>query len=1029
MASIKRKRLLLGCSQARVLSLAAAGLVVFVPFVAPQSVRAASVAAVVAQNKVITGVVTDPDGEPIIGASITDLNQLGVGTITDAKGHFKLNVPAGTTIQVSFVGFTAQVFKVKDGTSTYNVTLREDQQSLNEVVVVGYGVQKKANLTGAVASINAEALANRPVSSVSAALAGTMPGVTSIQRSGEPGAQTGSITIRGRNTINAASPLVIVDGVPGSMNNIDPQDIESLSVLKDAASAAIYGVQAANGVILITTKRGKAGQKTRVDYTGMVSNASPTTHLKFLGSADYAMLYNEATRNENPSERVRYSDEDIRKFRDGSDPIGHPDTDWYRETFKRSAWETQHNLSLSGGTQTTTYMGSVGFVNQAGLTDARKYKRFTGRLNLDSRVSKWLSIGLSASAYRGITDDAYESSAALVQYVNRIAPTIPIYNEDGGFNYSGLANPVALRGTATGLTKIYDTQFFGTVYAEVRPLAGLSLKALYNLRHDVRDYRRFKKHLVYGNSSSLANSGDREGEHNYYNWNWYTTQLLANYTKTFAKLHTLNALLGCEQVNNPYSYTKTKRKGGGSDELPCSLNTLDAKSQTNDDGGSELARRSYFGRLQYDFADKYLFEFNLRADASSLFPKDNRWGYFPAVSAAWRLSEEAFLKRQATWLSNLKLRLGWGKTGNEEINETYPAVATYAFGKAVLGDTETTTTYEARYVNNKLRWATVTNYELGLDASFFDNQVGFELSLYQKNTDNMLLKLPIQGVIGVNPPAQNAGSVRNTGFDLNVFHNYRLGKDLRYAVNLNLSYVHNKITDLKGTDGENPDNKLYWFMEGQAIGTFYGYVADGYFNTQAELDNGPKRTGAEKLGDIRYKDFDGDNKITAADRKPIGKNFPSWTGGLNLAVYYKDFDFSMLWQGAFDVDAYFRFEAAYAFFNSGKVLKRHLDRWTPTHHDATYPRITRNSQINFATSSFWLQDASYVRLKNVTLGYTIPRAFLSKWGVTGAHVFLTGENLLTFSHLEGLDPEAPSDNRGAFYSNVKKFTLGLKVSF
>lgn len=1010
--------------------MAAVGLLVFSPFGAPLQASANGVYNVQAHGKSITGTIVDANGEAVIGASVTDMNNRGTGTITNANGQFKLTVAVGTTLQVSSIGYTTQAFTVKEGTSVYNITLREDQQSLNEVVVVGYGVQKKANLTGSVASINAEALTNRPVASVSAALAGTMSGVTTIQRSGEPGAQTGSITIRGKNTINAASPLVIVDGVPGSMNNIDPQDIESVSVLKDAASAAIYGVQAANGVILITTKKGTSGQKTRVDYTGMISATSPTARLKFLGAADYAMLYNEATLNETPTAKVPFSDEDIQKFRDGSDPYGHPDTDWYKEVFKSSAMETQHNLAISGGSQNTTYMGSVGYVHQDGLTDARTYERFTGRMNLDSRINNWLSVGMNASAYRGITNDAYQSSAALLQYVNRISPTYPVYNKDGSYNFSGLQNPVAQSGKATGMTKIYNSQFFGTAYVELRPVTGLSLKALYNIRHDNNDTRYFKSHLTYGQpTGDKYDSGEREGEHNYYNWNWYTTQLLANYMKTFAKVHHINALLGYEQVDYTYRYTKASRKGGGSDELQQSLNTLDAKSQKNEDGGDETGRRSYFGRLQYDFADKYLFEFNLRADASSKFPKDSRWGYFPALSAAWRLSEEDFVKNQAPWVSNLKLRLGWGKTGNEEIDETYPAVATYAFGQAVIGDALVPTTYEARYVNSSLKWATVTNYELGIEAGFLDNRIGFELALYKKKTNDMLLKLPIQGTIGVEPPAQNAGSVQNTGFDLNVFHNNRVSKDFRYSVNWNLSYVHNKITDLKGAEGEDPNNKIYWYIKGQPIGTFYGYVADGYFNTQEELDKGPKRTGQEQLGDIRYKDFTDDNQITADDRKPIGKNFPSWTSGLNLSLYYKDFDLSMLWQAAFDVDAYFTGEAAYAFFNSGKVLERHLDRWTPDHHDASYPRITRNSQINFSTSSFWLQDASYVRLKNLTFGYTLPKSLLAKAGISNAKVFLSGENLLTFSHLDGLDPEAPSNNRGAFYSNVKKITLGLKVSF
>ena len=520
----------------------------------------------------------------------------------------------------------------------------------------------------------------------------------------------------------------------------------------------------------------------------------------------------------------------------------------------------------------------------------------------------------------------------------------------------------------------------------------------------------------------------REGYDKYYIWNEYTSQLLVNYNKTF-KQHTIGALFGFEQWEQLYKYTEATRKGGGSDELTESLNTLDKSSQTNSDGGTELARRSYFGRIQYDYADKYLFEANLRADASSRFPKDNRWGVFPAFSAGWRISEENFIKDNLNWMSNLKLRLGWGRTGNEELSDIYPAVATYAYGSYMFGNTLNTTAYEARYVNSALQWATVTNYEVGLDAGFLDNKLGFELSVYKKKTDDMLLKLPVQGILGMSAPVQNAGSVENTGFDLNIFHNNRINKDFSYAVNLNLAYVKNRITNLEGTEGEDPDNNKLWRLEGYPIGSFYGYKAIGYFNTEEELANEPKRTGTEKLGDIKYADLNGDGKIDAAnDRTVIGQNFPSWTGGLSINLYWKDFDFSALFQGAFDVDKYCEAESSYAFYNGGKVLKKHLDRWTPENHNASYPRITKDSQTNFVTSSFWLEDASYVRLKNVSLGYNLPKSWLNRIGVSRIKVYVAGENLLTFCGLEDIDPEE-SSTRGWSYTNVKKVSLGLKVSF
>ena len=978
------------------------------------------------QKKAINGVVFDGGlNEPLIGANVVVKGTTN-GTVTDLDGKFTLEAAPNDILVISSIGFKSLEIKASDAAKG-KITLQEDTQALDEVVVVGYGVQKKANLTGSVAHISAEAIESRSVASVSAALAGQIPGVTAIQSSGAPGSQTASITIRGTNSINGGSPLVIVDGVPGSMNTIDPQDIESLTVLKDAASSAIYGVQAANGVILITTKKGKKGDKARINYSGSVAWSSPVALLKFLGAGDYAMLYNEAVKNENPNAILPYTEEDIQNYRNGT----LPDTDWYDETFKKNALETYHNLSINGGSEKTSYNASIGYTRQDGLIDVNKYDRFNGRISVDSDINKWLTAGLNVSGYRGTKNDGWEGYASLRQYCNRLAPIYPVYNDDGSFYYSGLNNPVAHLNN-TGFTRQVDQQLNATAYAKVNILPELNVKALFSVRNDTRNNEGFKKLLEYGTGNNTFNSGLREGYQKYYDWNWYTTQVLANYNKTFGK-HSLTALAGFEQIYYNYKYTEATRKGGGNDELTESLNTLDKSSQTNKNGGHETARRSYFGRVQYDFNNKYLFEANLRADASSRFPKDSRWGYFPSVSAGWRITEESFVKdADIKWLSNLKIRAGWGQTGNEELSDSdiYPSIATYAYGSYMFGNSLYSTAYETRYVNSQLKWATVTNYEGAIEAGFLNNRLGFELAVYKKKTKDMLLYLPVQGVLGMDAPAQNAGSMQNTGFDLSLFHNNRINKDFSYAVNLNIAYVKNKITDMCGAEGENPDDSKYWYLEGYALGSFYGYEAIGYFNTEEELANDAKRTGTEQLGDIKYRDLNNDGKIDAAnDRKVIGKDKPSWTGGLNIALYYKDFDFSAFFQGAFDVYGYYTGESSYAFYNSGKVLERHLDRWTPENHNASYPRITKDSQINFSTSSFWLQDASYVRLKNISLGYNIPSVLTQKIGIDKVKVYISGENLLTFSGLEGIDPEAPASNRGAYYGNVKKVSLGLKVSF
>ena len=1004
----------------------------------PVSVTASSLYATTAevsitqQKKAISGVVFDGGmNEPLIGANVV-IKGTTNGTVTDLDGKFTLEANPNDILVISSIGFKTLEIKASEA-SKGKITLKEDSQALDEVVVVGYGVQKKANLTGSVATVKAETLESRPVSSVSAALAGQMPGVTAIQSSGRPGSQTGTITIRGKNSVNAVSPLVIVDGVPGSMNTIDPSDIESLTVLKDASSAAIYGVQAANGVILITTKKGKKGERARVSYSGNVAWATPTMRPKFLGSADYAMLYNEATLNDNPNNPLRFTDEDIELYRNGSDPYGHPNTDWYKETMKKNSIETMHHLSISGGSEKTSYSASVGYTQQDGLIDANNYKRFNARTSIDSQINKWFSAGMNVSGYRGTLMDGWNSVASMTQFTNRATPIEGVRNENGDFLYHGKDNPVALLGR-DGFKRTMDQQVNGTLYGQVNILPNLSAKALFSIRNDFRDENGFKTNIVYGEKNE-ANTGLREANEKQTWWNWYTTQVLINYNETWGK-HDLGLLAGFEQIDQRYKHLEATRKGGGNNELQESLSTLDASSQTNKETGYEVAHRSYFGRAQYSFADKYLFEANVRIDGSSRFASGNRWGTFPAFSAGWRITEEEFMKNaDISWLSNLKLRVGWGQTGNEELkdDEVYLTIPSYAYEKYMFGNSLYSTTYESRYANKDLKWATVTSLEGAIEASFLNNKLGFELAGYKKSTKDMLLLLPVQGVFGLDAPRQNAGEVRNTGFDLSVFHNNVVNKDFRYDINFNLAYVHNELVDLKGTEGKEPgdgrDN--FWFLEGYPIGSYYGYKADGYFNTEDDLKNHAKRTGTEQLGDIKYVDLNNDGKIDAAnDREVIGKEFPSWTAGLGANLYYKNFDLSFFFQGAFDVDAYVNGEAAYAFFNGGKVLERHLDRWTPTNHDASYPRITMSDQINYQFSSYWLEDASYVRLKNLTVGYNLPKTLLAKINLERVKVYVTGENLFTITGMDSLDPEsAPSNSRGGLYSNVRKISVGLKVGF
>ena len=974
------------------------------------------------QKQTVKGTVKDANGDPIIGATVKVKGSTG-GTVTDIDGKFTLDAPAGAELEVSSIGYLKQIVKAKGNIA---IVLKDDSQTLDELVVVGYGVQKKENLTGAVASMNAEKLATRPVSSLSSALAGEMAGVTAVQTSGAPGGQNASITVRGQNSVNAASPLVIVDGVPGSMNVINPAEIESVTVLKDAASAAIYGVQAANGVILITTKKGKTG-KTTVSYNATFSWSSLLAKLDLVDAYGYAYLYNEAYLNDHPGAAKPFSDETVEKYRTGQ----LPSTDWYKEALTGSGFEHQHNLSLSGGNEKTTYNMYLGYLSQDGVTKDIDYNRINARMNITSQINKYITLGLNASGYRGTKQDAWAGYTQVIQGMSRSHPTDPVYDEDGNFKYVGVDNPVAVQGRdKTGWKKTIDQEVFLIGSAEIKPIKDLSIKGVYSWRNWTQDQLGFKKTWGYG----TYNSGQREGYVRNYNYDYLTGQILVNYNKSFGD-HNLGVLAGMESYDVKYRYVTADRKGGGNNNLDSSLNTLDASSQKNKNGGTEMTRLSYFGRLQYNYAGKYLFEANVRRDASSRFPKNSRWGTFPAFSAGWRISEEAFMKN-IDWLSNLKLRLGWGKTGNEELksDDLYPAVPTYAYGSYMFGNSLYSTAYESRLVNDQLKWATVTNYELGIDAGFLNNKLTMELSVYKKKTNDMLLYLPLQGVIGLSAPAQNVGSVENRGFELVLGHNNRIGKDWSYNLSLNMGYNKNEIIDMAGTDG--PIDNGYggtddtqWNIEGYGVSSYYGYVADGLFRTEEELKKGPLRTGNEKLGDIRYKDLDDDGKITAADRKIIGNKMPKWTGGFNFRVGYKNFELSGLLQGAFDAKRYYNGEASYAFFNNASCLNKHWDRWSEENPNGNFPRLSLTSQTNYAFSSFWLQDASYVRMKNLTLAYTLPSEVISRIGLSFAQVYLTGENLFTISGLDkGLDPES-GNSRGWSYSNVRKISCGLKLTF
>lgn len=993
----------------------------------------------VLQQQSVSGTVKDESGEPVPGATVF-IKGTSKGTITDMDGKFSLEVPAdATTIVFSFVGLKTQEVAFS-GQPIIDVTLQVDAIGIDEVVAIGYGTKKKSNLTGSVASVNAEQINMRATQSISSALSGTMSGVTVIQTSGAPGSQTGSITIRGKNSINGGSPLVIVDGVPASMDNIDMEDVENISVLKDAASAAIYGVSAANGVILITTKKGRINQGPNVSYSNNLSWSTPTFTPDFLGSAEYAELYNEAYKNENPaSTTIPFSDEDIRKYRDGSSPYTHPNTNWMDEVMEKSAFEQHHHVGISGGTEKTSFSGSIGFLDQGGLISNIDYTRYNARTSIQSKINDRLSVSINMSAYKSESNSGWATSGSIYSWLLRTPPTVGIYNPDGSYTNADYQNAKAHIGT-DGFRETKQQELFTIFNAEYKIIDGLTVKGVYSLRNTA-DYRKgFKKKLTYQNEDGTMSydSGLREMYEERRDYNRTTGQVLVNYDKRIGS-HNISALAGFEQYEYDYGFLKATRKNFSNDEL-FELNAGDAETQKNEGTGDDYSRQSYFGRVQYDYEGKYLLEANLRYDGTSRFAEDNRWGLFPAVSGAWRISEEDFMSN-LSWLDNLKVRGGWGSTGNSETG-LYETVPTYKYdGQYIFDNTLVTGVNEGRYANTALTWATVKSYEAAIEGSIYNGLLGMELAFFKKTTTDMILELPVPSILGMGAPNQNAGELQNKGFDLSLTHTNSTNSGFKYDVRLNFSYVKNELTDLKGTEGPNPKQGKYWRLEGHPFESFYGYETEGFFVDQADIDNHATQQGNIAPGDLKFKDQltvdtdgdgnpdAGDGKINGDDRVVIGQNFPSYTMGLIGNASYKNFELSLFFQGAMDVDVYFENEAAYSFFNGGKVLSRHLDRWAPDNLNPSYPRLTLSMQHNYKTSDYWLEDGSYIRLKNLKFGYNLPKSLTSQLGISKLKVFFSGENLLTFSATKDFDPEAPSVNRGWFYGNVKKFSFGVKANF
>lgn len=1014
-----------------------------------------------AQTKV-TGTVLDEEGEPLISASVYLKGNRAMATVTDVDGHFMLNVPnLNSTLTVEYVGYTPQDVAL-NGQSDVTVTLVTDTQVLDEMVVIGYGQAKKATLTGSVSAVGAKELLKAPMQSMSNLLAGKASGMTTLQQSGQPGYDGAQIIIRGVSGFSAASPLVLVDGVERDMNLVNPNDVESVSVLKDAA-AAIYGIKGANGVILITTKKGSGAPK--ISYAGSVSAIKNTAFPEFLNASEFMYYKNKALMMDGFAP-LYTADIQQKVFENDPDsPWG--ETDWFDEIF-RTGFMQQHNISASGSTNRVSYYTSIGYMGQEGTIKKTDYSRINARANLDIKVAKNLTFGVTMSGIK-THREAPNSSAFNGQFeinpVRQAASTAPVIKKEwNGYTLAWKdgdainVNPIAAL-EKPGYAKLDHWIFNSTFKLEYdfsdlwSYLKGLKVSAFFAYDYDHGESREFSqgyKVLAFNNSTLEAKEEtsyaigmdkvlSRIGD-NHWSWQFRPT---ITYNRDFGK-HSVGfiAFIEKQKYYNDMLYAQAK---GYISDYPVDITIAPQRKEgvAEPQGSFQNSGMSSFAfRLNYGFDEKYLAEFALRRDGSYVFAPENRWGTFPSVAAAWVISRENFLK-DINWLDFLKIRASYGESGSDNIkpfqyNNTY-STATNSY---VLGGNAYTQYYtHPVYAFRMLTWAHTKTYNLGLDFDVLHHKLSGEVDVFYKRTDDILEESE-----GVYPPSlgsyypkySNSGAVDNRGFEITLTHQNAVTRDFSYRVRGSFSFARSKVLKQKLTD--NYPN--YRAILGHPVGERRGFKTLGLFQTQEEIDNYPiAPSGETLLGDIKYADINGDGIISMEhDYVKIGYGqIPEINFSFNIDLNYKDFYLTTLWQGVSHCD--YALQGTYesgtiaatvytSSFGTGNSPKYLIEgAWTPEHTDAKYPRLSTVPRFNNAwESDWWIVNGEYLRLKNIQFGYNVPAKMLRKTPFSSVNVYIAGSNVLTFSHFKYVDPESPSVSNG-FYPQQKTYTFGLNVAF
>lgn len=985
------------------------------------------------QQKRIQGIVKDELGEPLIGASITVKGTTNA-TMTDSDGKFSLTVNPGSVLVITFIGYHPKEITV-GSQNDYDIELIENSHIIDDVVVIGYGTMKKQNLTGAVSSVKFdETLTSRPTMNLSSALTGLSAGLNISQVSATPGAEDVNILVRGKGTMNDASPLVIIDGVPGALNDVIPNDVESVSVLKDASSSAIYGSRAANGVILVTTKRGTEG-RVNVTYNGYVGWQRASKTVDFITDmATHMELVNES------EGREKYATSLIDEWRKESaagNPL-YPNTDWYDEMLNTSVL-TEHNLTVRGGNSRTNFSMSLGYLDNKGIIDNSGYKKYSFRMNADTKVGKWLEMG--GNAYGSWSDRDPINVTSFFDNIRNTTPgVIPQYEDGryGGSMFEGFPRVGNPRAYIDNIRGNYERQKLGLkFYGKVKFLNYFEWESSFGFNYDNRhnwEYTRpyslwnFQTDYEYQPSSNVDKlfNGTRRD---------YSTILntLLRFNYSLNQTHNFAALVGFDQQYNRMDLFNARKSDILGDDAIYIMDVgVDMESIAG--SGTDDALRSYFGRINYDYKGRYLFEANARYDGSSRFAKDNRWGFFPSFSAGWRLSEERFAQPLKTIFDDIKIRGSWGKLGNNRIGDyTYQVVYgsyLYPFGGNLQQGVA-----PRELANSKIKWETTTITNVGLDLVLLKNRLSLSAEYYNKTTSDILTKIPIPLVMGnFSPPWQNIAEMRNRGVEVQMTYHGNVGRDFSYSVSGNFSTISNKVLKF---NGDKSISGATITMEGKPFGSFYVLEVDRILQDQAEIDKliedgytfGSDIGSVPKPGDFLYKDSNGDKVFNLDDR--VVKEYsslPKFTYGLNINMAYKGIDLGIVGQGVSGSKGYWGNDGFNTFnINEGFLQRAEiLNRWTPENKSTKYPRLlTSGSALNTANSDYWLHNTSYFRIKSIQLGYTLPKGLTTKFMIERLRVYTNLENYFTFTSFDGYNPENPS----MAYPLMKQWVIGLNVTF